>query len=157
VTKLFMGSLWDQTRPCCCGLHDKSLRGSSPWPFLYIMDLNGNKTLCGKSLGSNQAARRGLLDNSLRGSNPRPFIQNGLKWQQDPLWVALGIKPGRVCRGLPTIVSGIRAPGHSYAELNFEWQNVLLKPMTSIKSSNNPNKSCWPNRLNPSDTAMMRP
>ncbi len=39
----------------CCGLLDNSLRGSSPRPFIYRMDLNGNKTLYGKSLGSNQA------------------------------------------------------------------------------------------------------
>ena len=40
----------------CGGLLDNSLGGLSPRPFLYRMDLNTNKTLYGKSLGSNQAA-----------------------------------------------------------------------------------------------------
>jgi hypothetical protein len=65
------------------------------------MDSNGNKTLYGKSLGSNQATF--VADFSTIASGFKPpaiLIQNGLKLQQNPLWEVSRIKPGYVCCGL---------------------------------------------------------
>ncbi len=58
--KRWQNPLWEVSgvKPVriCCGLLNNGLRGSNTWPFSCRIDLNGNKTLYEKSLGSNQAA-----------------------------------------------------------------------------------------------------
>jgi hypothetical protein len=45
------------------------------------MELNGDKSNCGKSLGSHQAALLQTFDNSLEGLSLRPSFKDGLGWQ----------------------------------------------------------------------------
>ncbi len=99
-----------------CGLLDNSLRGSSPRPVLYRMDLNGNKTLYGKSLGSNQAAF--VMDFSMivfGGSSPQPFLYRiDLNGDKTLYGKSLGSNQVVFVADFSTIVSGVQSPGHSY-------------------------------------------
>ena len=52
-------------------------------PPADVMDLNCNKTHCGKFLGSHQAALLRTFDDSLEGLSPLPSFKDGL-WQQNP-------------------------------------------------------------------------
>ena len=76
------------------GLLDNSLQCSSPRPNL--MDLNCNKTHCGKSLGSHQATLLWTFDDSLEGLSPWPSFNDGL-WQQKIMGSRRFITPGHGC------------------------------------------------------------